>query len=138
MLNRIRADESIQVLVFVVAPLLCLLIVGIIVWIRSRPPTTAQFPTFSVSISRVSHEDAYIVYKEREWQVDFYAGPCDRRKAFLLVPRELPDEDFRKLLPNLDMGLRKLGLGTIRLPRRVEPPIAAQCGGSVRVALTPD
>ena len=108
MLNH-RADESIQVLLFVVAPLLCLLIVGIIVWIRSRPPATAQFPTFSVSISRVSREDAYIVYKDREWQVDFYAGPCDRTKAFLLVPSELSDEDFRKLVPNLDMGLRKLG-----------------------------
>ena len=109
MLNRFHADESVQVLVFVVAPLLCLFIVGIVVWIRSRLPTTAQFPTFSVSISRLSREDAYIVYKDREWQVDFYAGPCDRRKAFLLVPSELSDEDFRKLVPNLDMGLRRLG-----------------------------
>ena len=109
MLNRIHTDESVKVLVFVVLPLLCLFIVGIILWIRSQPPTTARFPTFSVSISRVSHESAYIVYKDQEWQVDFYAGPCDRRKAWLLAPRELSKENLRKLVPNLDVGLRKLG-----------------------------
>jgi hypothetical protein len=109
MLNRIHTDESVQVLVFVVLPLLCLFVVGIILWFRSRPATTARFPTFSVSISRVSHEDAYIVYKDQEWQVDFYAGPCDRKKACLLAPRELSEENLRKLVPNLDVGLRKLG-----------------------------
>ena len=117
MLNRIHADGSIQVLAFVVLPLLCLFIVGIILWIRSRQRTMARFPTFSVSICRVSHEDAYVVYKDQQWQVDFYAGPCDRRKGCLLAPRELSEDDLRKLIPNLDVGLRKLGFKEYKIAK---------------------
>jgi hypothetical protein len=117
MLNRIHTDESIQVLVFVVLPLLCLFIVGIILWIRSQPSTTASFPTFSVRVVRVSHEDAYVVYKDRECQVDFYAGPCDRSKACLFAPRELSEEELGKLVPNLDVGLKKLGFKEYEIAR---------------------
>jgi hypothetical protein len=116
-MNRVQADESVQVLVFVVLPLLCLFIVGIILWIRSRPRTMARFPTFSVSLSRVSREDAYVVYKDQDWQVDFYTSPCDRRKACLLAPRELSEEDLSKLIPKLDVGLKKLGFKEYTIAR---------------------
>ena len=92
MMNRIHADESVQVLVFVVSPLLCLFIVGVIWWIRSRQRTTGWFPTFSVSICTVGHQEAYIVYKDQDWKVT-----CDRRKACLLAPGELSEEDIRML-----------------------------------------
>jgi len=60
MVNQIHSDESLQVLAFVVLPLLVLLISGIILLIKYTPLSTAKFPTFSVSLSRMGREDANI------------------------------------------------------------------------------
>jgi hypothetical protein len=57
----------------------------------------------------LGREDAYIVYKDQKWRVDFYAGACKGRKVHLLAASELSDEDIRNLIPNLEMGLRQLG-----------------------------
>ncbi len=58
MLAHIRSDESLQVLVFVVLPLLLLLIAGILLRIKYTPASTATFPTFSVNFSRIGPQDA--------------------------------------------------------------------------------
>jgi hypothetical protein len=108
--TQIRTDESLQVLVFVVLPLLLLLITAIFLWVRYTPPSTAKFPTFSVSLSRVGREDAYIVYRDSDRRLEFYVGPGERTQVLSLqVPEELPDQDIRDFVQKLSMGLAKMG-----------------------------
>jgi len=47
MLSHVRSDESLQVLLFIVLPLLLLLVAGVFLRIRYTPPSTAKFPKFS-------------------------------------------------------------------------------------------
>ena len=109
MLDRIRGDESLQVLVFIVLPLLLLFIGVMILWFRNRRPSSAQFATFTISISREGHEDAYILYREQGKRLEFYAGRCTGKKVHLQAPKEMSEEEIREFVPNLALGLRKLG-----------------------------
>jgi len=110
MVDHIRSDESLQVLVFVALPLLLLLAGGIFLRIRYTPPSTAKFPTFSVSLSRVGSEDAYIVYRDSENRLEFYVGPGERKQQLCLqLPRKLSDQRIRQVVPNLARGLAGLG-----------------------------
>lgn len=95
MLNSPSANESIRILVFVCGPLLILLIAIIVLLIRGSR-RTAMFSTFSVNISRVGHEDAYIVYREKDKRLEFYAGPGRRKLVCLQAPKELGVEEIRK------------------------------------------
>jgi hypothetical protein len=85
MANQIRSDESLQVLVFVVLPLFLLLISVIFLWVRYSPPSAAKFPTFSVSLSRVGREDAYLVYRDSERRLEFYVGTGERKQLLCLA-----------------------------------------------------
>jgi hypothetical protein len=119
MVNQIRSDESLQVLVFVVLPLFLLLISVIFLWVRYEPPSTAKFPTFSVSLSRVGREDAYIVYRDSERRLEFYVGAGQRKQLlWLAVPDELSDEVFNELVPNLARGMAKLGFQKYKILRK--------------------
>ncbi|SRR6266481_948220 len=109
MVNQIRSDESLQVLVFVVLPLVLLLVTAIFLRIRYTPPSTAKFSTFSVSLSRVGREDAYIVYRGNDRRLEFYVGPGNRQQELCLaVPKELPDQVAQEIVPKLVKGLTKL------------------------------
>ena len=119
MVNQIRSDESLQVLVVVVLPLLLLLIGAIFLWVRYTPPSAANFPTFSVSFSRVGREDAYIVYRDSERRLEFYVGAGERKQVlWLAVPNDLPDEVFKEVVPNLARGLAKLGFQKYNILRK--------------------
>jgi|HubBroStandDraft_6_1064221.scaffolds.fasta_scaffold636521_2 hypothetical protein len=109
MFNYIRADESHLVLIFVVAPLLLLLVAGIFLWVRYTPRSSAKFPTFSVSLSKVHREVAYIYYRDDKKRLEFYAGPADRKHVYLSASKELSVEDLREVVPNLAKGLAELG-----------------------------
>jgi hypothetical protein len=107
--DRFRSDQSLQVLVLVVLPLLLLVAAAIFLRIRHTPPTIAKFPQFSVSLSRVGREDAYVVYRDDERRLEFYAGPGDRKQALRLeLPEGLPSQDAHEIAQRLATGLTKL------------------------------
>jgi hypothetical protein len=124
-MDRILAEqrESLQVLVFVCGPLL-LLLCALIVFLVRGSRTIARFPTFSVKIERVSREDAYVIYRDREKRREFYLG-LNGRKAMLEAPRELPVEDIRKIVPNLGRGLAKLGFRQYSISKQGESQYVA-------------
>jgi hypothetical protein len=126
MVNQIRSDESLQILVFVVLPLLLLLITGIFLWIKYTPPSTAKFPTFSVSLSRLGLEDAYIIYRDSDRRLEFYVGPAERKQVVWLgMPKELPDQTIHEIVPNLAMGLVKLGFQKYKIVKEGETKVIA-------------
>jgi hypothetical protein len=112
MIDSIRTNEWLQILVFVCLPLVFLLIAVIILLSRGRRKTVA-FSGFSVTISSVGREEAYIVYRSNERQLEF-AAEIGRGKRFFIsrisvrVPKEMPDEDVREVIPNLTLALAKL------------------------------
>jgi hypothetical protein len=118
-ISRIRADEPLQVLLFVCVPLLVLLGVVIVLMVRSSR-TSSRFPTFSLSIERVGHEDAYLIYRDQDGHREFYLWPSGRKVAHLTAPKELPNEDIRKIVPNLALGLSKLGFQQYSLGKEGE------------------
>jgi hypothetical protein len=119
MLNQIRSDESFQVLAFVVLPLLLLFAGGIIFWVRRTPPSVAQFPNFSMRLSRVGREDAYIVYRDNDRRLEFYVGAAERKQAqCLALPDELSDQIIKEIVPKLTKGLAKLGFQKYKILRK--------------------
>src|SRR5439155_14369911 len=112
MIDGSRTDESIQVLVFVCVPLL-LVLVAIVVLLTRGPRYTAKFPTFSVTITKIGREEAYVIYREKNKDVEF-AAEIGRGKSFFVpriyvrVPKERPVEDVGNIVPNLALGLKKL------------------------------
>jgi hypothetical protein len=126
MVNYIRSDESLQVLIFVVLPLVLLLVTGIFLRIRYTPPSTAKFSNFSVSLSSVGREDAYIVYRDNGRRLEFYVGPGDRKKElYLAVPKELPDQIINELVPNLARGLAKLRFQKYKIIKKGDTRVLA-------------
>jgi len=126
MVNRIHSDESLQVLVFVVLPLLVLLISGIILLIKYTPLSTAKFSTFSVCLSRMGREDANIIYRDNDRRLEFYVGPGERNQVlWLAIPKELPDRAVREIVSNLELGLVKLGFQKYKIVKKGETEIIA-------------
>jgi hypothetical protein len=126
MVNQIRSDESLQVLVFVVLPLVLLLVTAIFLRIRYTPPSTAKFSTFSVSLSRVGREDAYIVYRGNDRRLEFYVGPGNRKQELCLaVPKELPDQVAQEIVPKLAKGLTKLRFQKYKILKEGETKVIA-------------
>jgi len=108
------ADESFRIIAFVCAPLLILLIAALVLRIRSTPRTSVTFTTFSVSLATVGHETAYVTYNEGHTKIHFDAEIGRSEKFFvpriyLRVPREMPDEDVHRIVPNLILGFTSLG-----------------------------
>src|SRR5258707_4039845 len=126
MVNQIRSDESLQVLVFVVLPLVLLLVTAIIVRIRYTPPSTAKFSTFSASLSRVGREDAYFVYRDNDRRLEFYVGPGNRKQELCLtLPKELPDQVTQEIVPKLVKGLTKLRVQKYKILNEGETKVIA-------------
>jgi hypothetical protein len=112
MLNNIRANESLQVLLFVCVPLLLVLIAFVALLIRGSK-RTATFPTFSVAISKVSHDFGRIIYRDGSKTLEFDAQ-IGRGSSFFVarirvcVPKELSNEDVSDVVPKLALGLTRL------------------------------
>jgi hypothetical protein len=137
MLNQIRSDESFQVLAFVVLPLLLLFAGGIIFWVLRTPPSVAQFSDFSMRLSRVGREDAYIDYRDNDRRLEFYVGATERKQALCLtLPDELSDQIIKDLVPKLTKGLAKLGFQKYKIFKKVESQILA--AGPQGQMATPD
>jgi hypothetical protein len=92
-----------------------MLVVAIVLWVRATPRTAITFPTFSVTISRVAHNFAYVTYRGHESSkyLDFEAGIARGKKFFiprilLKIPAETPSDVVREIVPNLVMGLEGL------------------------------
>jgi hypothetical protein len=127
MVNYIRADESHQILIFVVLPLLLLLATATFLQIRHNKPSTAQYATFSVTLSRTGREDAYVIYKNNNGKrLEFYIGPGRGKKVYLQAPRELPLEAIREIVPNLAVGLATIGFQQYCIRKEGEPQIIAE------------
>jgi hypothetical protein len=126
MLNLIRSDESFQVLAFIVLPLVLLFIGGIILYFRRIPPSVATFPNFSLRVEKVGREDAYIVYRDTDRRVEFYAGRADRKQSLCLeLPDELSDQIIKELVPKVVKGLASLGFQKYKVLRKGETKILA-------------
>lgn len=126
MANHIRSDESLQVLAFVVLPLVLLLVTAIILRIRYTPPSTANFSTFSASLSRVGREDAYFVYRDNDRRLEFYVGPGDRKQELcLMLPKELTDQVTQEIVPKLVKGLAKLRFQKYKILKEGETKVIA-------------
>jgi hypothetical protein len=126
MLNLIRSDESFQVMAFIVLPFVLLFTGGIIFYFRRIPPSVAAFPNFTLRVSRVGHEDAYIVYRDNDRRLEFYAGPADRKQSLCLeLPRELSDQVINELVPNLVKGLANLRFQKYKILREGQTKILA-------------
>ena len=121
MLNHVRSDESLQILLFVVLPLLLLLITAIFLRLRYTAPSVAKFSDFSVTFSSVGKDDSYIVYRDNERRLEFYVGPWSRKQLLCLaLPKELQDQVSQAIVPRLEIGLRKLGFQKYKIVKEGE------------------
>jgi hypothetical protein len=121
-------NESIQVLIFIVAPLVLLLAVLIFALVRSNKRLVARFPGFSVNFSRVGREDAYIVYRDKNKHLDFYVfyvGPAKGKHIVLQAPKNVRDEDIHDIAPRLAEGLTRLGFSQYSIRREGEARVIA-------------
>jgi hypothetical protein len=111
-------DESLWVLLLVCIPLLALLIVLIVLRARGSR-RTARFADFSVTISTVGREEAYVKYVSSKKQAEFRASIGRGRRFFrplivVTMPAELTQEDFGKIASDV-----ALGLGFLRYEYRI-------------------
>jgi len=109
MVTPAEAEESREVLLFVVLPLVMLVVAGLSIMIWRSPRTVAKFPTFSVKIERLGREDSYISYRDGSRRMHFSAGPCEREDVCLTATWKHSIEDIDVVVPNLILGLVKLG-----------------------------
>jgi hypothetical protein len=112
MIHSIHINEWLQVLVLVCLPLVFLLSAVIILLRRGRGKVVV-FPGFSVTISIVGRNEAYVTYQGNSTQLEFSTEIGRGKKMFssrvaLEVPKEVPDEDVREIVPQLALALAKL------------------------------
>jgi hypothetical protein len=111
MIERLRVDESVQVLVFIVLPLV-LLFGGIAIRAVFTPSRyRATFPGFWVSVVMLGHgggRPGYVVFHEENKDVEFSART--RRDGILCVqtPGRLPEQELLRIVPKLAMALEKM------------------------------
>lgn len=112
MTSHFHLDESIWVLLLVCIPLLALLIVLIVLLARGSRHT-ARFADFSVTISPISREAAYVKYvsgaKQEEYPASIGRGRSFFRPLIVVtLPAELIQEDFGKVASDVALGLHRL------------------------------
>jgi hypothetical protein len=71
----------------------------------------ADFPNLSVRIEKVFREAVYVVYREHDRDMKFSGELVGEKweEINVEVPKGLPEEDRRRIVPNLAAGLAKLG-----------------------------
>lgn len=97
------------------------------------PPSVAAFPQFSLRSEKVGRKDAYIIYKDNDRCLEFYAGRADRKQSvWLELPDELTVQDIRELVPNLRKGLAHLGFQKYKILKAGDTKtLAANPTGSI-------
>ena len=108
MIERIRRNEPLEVLVFIVAPLVLLLIVGLNLRVWLKRPTQVVFPNFTLAISYIDREQARISYRDNDRDLVFYVEVTGGRQIDACVPEEWTAEDVASIVPNLALGFQKL------------------------------
>jgi hypothetical protein len=108
----LRTDESTQILVFVCAPLVLLLVL-LIILLRRYDRRKVSFPNYSLTISKVGPTAAYLLYRSDNAALEFVSELRKGKKFFksaiyVMVPAELPNEEIHKIVPDLVLGLDKL------------------------------
>ena len=139
MVSQQEAHESAQILLFVCLPLLLLLIAFIAISVRASR-TLARFPVFSVRIWNMGEGRACLHYREEKRLVEFCVAPSLRRGSFsawlkntkgeivLIAPKNLTDEDVQGIIPNLCLGLARLGFQEYKVRREGDNQIVAAGG----------
>lgn len=117
-MGRILAEQkqSLEILVFLCLPLSLMLMAAITLAIRSNPGYAITCPTFSMTITTLGHagHGACVAYRGEDQKSILFHGDKGRGQKFytsrirLIVPKELPDDVVREVVPNLAMGLAKL------------------------------
>ena len=113
MSGRFHLDQSIWVLLLVCVPLVVLLITLIALLTRGRR-RTATFSGFSVTISQIGREEAYVKYASVNRHAEFPASIGRGRNFFrpsilVTMPMALTPEDLRKTVSDIALGLGSLG-----------------------------
>jgi hypothetical protein len=127
MIARLRADESVQVLVFIVLPLLLLFGGMAIRWLFTPSRYRATFPTFWVSIVMVGHggrTPRYVVFHEENRDVEFTASTTRDGILRVQTPGRLPEQELFRIVPKLAMALEKMRYRYVIFRQR-EPQKAA-------------
>lgn len=111
--ERINADESLQMLVYVCLPLLLLLVVGLVIRLLRRPRLAVNFPDFKLTISQVGQEDAFVTYSSGGNQTAFEASLgrgsyFGHRRISVHIPREMDLERAKTVVRDLALGLAEL------------------------------
>ena len=106
-------DESISIVLFVCVPLFLLMIAAIIVRYRATPGTAISLSTFSVDVSSVGHSEVNVAYRDASFKLFLDGEICNGKRllasrVFLRIPKEMADEDARKVVPNIALALGKL------------------------------
>lgn len=139
MVSQQEAHESVQILLLVCLPLLLLLIAFIAISVRASR-TLVRFPLFSVRIWNMGEGRACLHYREEKRLVEFQVAPSPRRGSFsawlknargeivLIAPKNLVDEDVQGIIPNLCLGLARLGFQEYKVRREVDNQILAAGG----------
>ncbi len=111
MIERLRADESVQVLVFIVLPLVVLLGGLGIRWLLTPSRYHATFPDFWVSIVMDGHGGRTprdIVYHEGNRVVGFTASEGRKGIVYVQTADKLPEQELLRIVPKLARALEKM------------------------------
>jgi hypothetical protein len=129
MIERLRADESVQVLVFVVLPLVLLLggiaIRGLLTPSRYR----VRFPTFWVSVFYEGHggrTPRYVTFHEENRVVEFTASPGRNGLIHIQTPGKLPEQELLRIVPKLAQALEKMRYKYVIFRQREPQTIAGR------------
>lgn len=108
MIDRVSGEEYLKVLIFVVAPLAVLLIVGLWLRVVLKRPSTATFSDFAVTVSKTGHEQALISYRRKDRSLIFDAEVTGPKQVDIYIPEELPIDDIEHIVSNLELALQKM------------------------------
>lgn len=110
--GRFHWDESIWVLVLVCGPLLAFLIAVIALLARGRRDAI-RFTDFSLTISRVGRNEAYVSYRAGDVKTEFPAAIGRGRSFFrpsisVVIPAEVSPGDIDRIVSHLAAALASL------------------------------
>jgi hypothetical protein len=109
--GRFHLDESIWVLGLVCGPLLAL--IAVIALLARGRRYAIRFADFSLTISKLGRNEAYVSYRAGNMQTEFPAAIGRGRSFFrpsisVVIPAELSQGDLHRIVSDLAAGLATL------------------------------
>jgi hypothetical protein len=104
--------ETGQILIYVCLPILLILIAFIVFLFRGNR-STKTFPTFSITISKVGRNEAYLTYLTNYAKTELDAE-IGRGRSFFVpriavrVPEDMVDCEVRRIVSDIALGLKEL------------------------------